>query len=279
MDSSVERAVPTIGQIVRSCRAARGKSQLHLALEAGISSRHLSFIETGRSKPSREMVVTLAETLEVPLRERNAWLAAAGYAALYRETPLDAPRMSEVRAAVRYVLDAHGPNPAFAFNRRYDVVMRNDAAAAVVAFFAPAWRGSDNFIELLASPDGLRGSVEGWADVVAYGIDRLKRELSRSSTDGADGADDALLQRLAVVERQLPRSPRAPAIPAPAIVVPMRFHRDGVVLEFFTTITTLGTPLDITLQELRIETFFPATPSTRKVLDAIVAGTDRQLAR
>jgi transcriptional regulator with XRE-family HTH domain len=140
--------------MIRSRRQSRGKSQLHLALDAGISSRHLSFVETGRSNPSREMVVALAEALDVPLRERNAWLEAAGYAALYRETPLAAPSMDEVRAALSYVLDAHGPNPAFAFNRRYDIVMQNAAGRRLLSFFAPSWRGPDNLLEMLLSRDG-----------------------------------------------------------------------------------------------------------------------------
>src|SRR4051794_30304455 len=130
-----------VGQIIRSRRQSSGKSQLHLALEAGISARHLSFLETGRSNPSREMVITIADALEVPLRERNGGLEAAGYAAVYRETPLDAPSMSEVRAALGYVLDAHGGNPAFAFDRRYDIVMRNDAGRRLLSFFAPDWHG------------------------------------------------------------------------------------------------------------------------------------------
>ena len=261
-----DTGIAPIGHIIRSRRLSRGKSQLHLALDAGISSRHLSFVETGRSNPSREMLITLADALEVPLRERNTWLEAAGFAALYRETPLDAPNMTEVRAALGYVLDAHGPNPAFAFNRRYDVVMRNDAARRLIAFFAPGWSGSSNLLEMLISPDGLRDSVEGWAERAAYGIDHVKRELARSRRDASD---DAFLERLLEAERKLPPLRKERGLPPSAILVPMRMRRAGVDLEFMTTITTLGTPLDITLQELRIETFFPATAASREAFQGL----------
>jgi transcriptional regulator with XRE-family HTH domain len=269
METSTAGEALTIGHLIRSRRMSRAKSQLRLAVDAGISSRHLSFIETGRSNPSREMVVTLAEALEVPLRERNAWLAAAGFAALYRETPLDAPSMNDVRAALRTILEAHGPNPALAFNRRYDVLMRNDAAGRMLSFFAPRWRGPANILEMLLSPDGLRDVVEHWAERAAYGIDRVKRELS---TTPRDEADEALLRRLLAAERELPPLRRAPPIHAPAIVVPMRLRRDGLDVEFFTAMTTLGTPLDVTLQELRIETFIPATASSREAFAVILAG-------
>jgi transcriptional regulator with XRE-family HTH domain len=267
MQTSIASAGLTIGRIIRSRRVSRGKSQLHLALDAGISSRHLSFVETGRSNPSREMVVTLAEALEVPLRERNVWLEAAGYAALYRETPLDSPSMSEIRVALGYILDAHGPNPAFAFNRRYDIVMRNDAARRLLSFFAPEWRGPDNLLEMLLFRDGLRDSVEHWAERAAYGIDHVKRELSGTPNDASD---EAFLRRLVAAERELPPSGKGAGVPSSAIVVPMRLRRAGTYVEFFTAVTTLGTPLDITLQELRIETYFPATASSRDAFQVIL---------
>ena len=267
METASRSAVPSVGQLIRSRRLSRGTSQLHLSLTAGISSRHLSFVETGRSNPSREMVVTLAEALEVPLRERNLWLEAAGYAALYRETPLDAPSMDEVRAALRHILDAHGPNPAFVFDRRYDIKMRNDAGHRLLSFVAPAWRGPDNLLEMLLSPDGLRDCVDNWAARAAYGIDRVKRELS---TLRNSAADDALLERLLAAERQLPPPRKETPLPSPSIVVPMRLRRDGVDVEFFTTLTTLGTPLDITLQELRIETYIPATAASREAFEGVM---------
>jgi transcriptional regulator with XRE-family HTH domain len=266
METANGTAAPAIGSLVRSWRAARGKSQLDLALEAGVSTRHLSFIETGRSNPSRDMVVTLAKTLEVPLRERNTWLEAAGYAALYRETPLDAPSMTEVRAALSYLLEAHGPNPAFVLNPRYDIVLSNEPARDLVAFFAPAWRGPANLLQMLLSPDGLKGSVENWHEVVGHGIDRMRRELSQSLQGRSE--DDGLLDMVIAAEQSIRRSSMAATKP-PGIVLPVRLRRRGVLLELFTTITTLGTPLDITLQELRIETLFPATAAARTALRSI----------
>jgi transcriptional regulator with XRE-family HTH domain len=265
MGDSNGTAAPAIGPLVRSWRAAKGKSQLDLALEAGISSRHLSFIETGRSNPSRDMVVTLAIALEVPLRDRNTWLEAAGYAALYPETPLDAPSMTEVRAALNYILEAHGPNPAFVLNPRYDIVLQNDAARDLVSFFAPEWRGPENLLRMLLSPEGFKDSVENWHEVVGYGIDRMTRELSRFLQGRSD---DGLLRMLMAAEEDIRRSGRAPTKP-PGIVLPFRLKRGGVDLELFTTITTLGIPLDITLQELRIETLFPATAVARAALGSI----------
>jgi transcriptional regulator with XRE-family HTH domain len=269
VDTLSKAASPTIGLLVRSWRAATGKSQQELALQARISSRHLSFIETGRSNPSREMVVTLADALEVPLRDRNAWLQAAGYAPLYRETPLDAPSMEEVRAAIGYLLDAFGDHPAFVVNSRFDVLMSNDAAKQLLAFFAPGWRGPANFLEMLFAHDGLRDAIANWVEVVAHGVDRVRRELSRSRRDAAD---DALLQKVLAAEREVRAHGRLPAKMA-GLVLPVTFRRGGVELELFSTITTLGTPLDITLQELRIETFFPATRAAREGLRTVTKGS------
>jgi hypothetical protein len=177
--------------------------------------------------------------------------------------------MNEVRAALNSILDAHGPNPALVFNRRYDILMRNEAAQRMLAFFAPAWQGPDNLLEMLLSPQGLRDSVDHWAERVAYGIDRVKLEFSRTQNDASD---DAFLQRLIEAERQLPPLRKERSVDPRAIFVPLSLRRAGVEVEFFTTMTTLGTPLDITLQELRVETFFPATASSREVFRSILVG-------
>jgi transcriptional regulator with XRE-family HTH domain len=268
MNSTSVGSGPKIGQIIRSRRQSLGRSQLQLSLDASVSNRHLSYVETGRSNPSREMVLTLASALEVPLRERNAWLEAAGYAAVYRETPLEAPSMSEIRAALGHILAAHGPNPAFVFDRRYDIVMRNEAASRLLSFFAPRWEGSSNLIEMLVSPRGLQPAVEHWAERAAHGIDRVRRELSGSRTTESE---DALLRRLVEAERRLPPLRASVATPAEAAIVPVKMRRGAVAVEFFSMITTLGTPLDVTLQELRIETFFPTTPESREAFRSILA--------
>ena len=262
-----------VGALLRRWRSARGKSQLALANEAGVSSRHLSFVETGRAAPSRDMVILLAEALDVPLRERNALLEAAGFAAIYKETPIDAPRMTEVHGALTEILRAHGTNPTLVVNRRYDVLMANDAAQRLIGAFAGAGladpRIARNVARMLLAPDGLRPSVRNWVEVAAHVVHRLRRELAASPS--RDAEDEALLRDVFAVPDIERVSHHAPdASRTLEILVPVILQRGGLRLELFTTITTLGTPLDITLQELRIETLFPATAASRRTLDTLV---------
>jgi transcriptional regulator with XRE-family HTH domain len=260
----------SVGHLLRAWRTARGKSQLSLSLEAGISTRHLSFIETGRSNPSREMVRTLTETLDVPLRDRNLLMEAAGYAAFYRETPLDAASMEHVRAALSQILRGSEPNPTLVVNRRYDVLMANEAAHQLITHFrarADEPPRAPNMARLVVSPHGLRPFLVNWDEVAAHVIDRLRRELAGSAN--RDDEDEALLAEVLAAEP----SRRAPAASPPpeAIVVPVQLRRGDLVMSLFTTITTLGTPLDITLQELRIETLFPADAASKAALLRLTA--------
>jgi transcriptional regulator with XRE-family HTH domain len=258
----------SVGPLLRAWRTARKKSQLALASEAGISSRHLSFLETGRASPSREMVMTLAETLSVPLRERNMLLEAAGFAPAYRETPLDAAPMAEVRHALSHILAASEPNPTFVVNRRYDVLLTNDAGLRLLAFFAPDWRGRNNMALLVLSPEGLKPALENWAEVAAKVVRRVRGELALVGNP-LDAADEAILRAMIEVEPQLEHVSLREAR-SPSILVPVKLRRDGLLLEMFTTITTVGTPLDITLQELRIETLFPASHEARETLALVM---------
>ncbi len=267
MPATTTDARPPFGALLRAWRNAQGKSQLAVSLEAGVSARHLSFLETGRATPSREMVLALAEALDVPLRERNALLDAAGYAAVFRETPLDAPRMAEVRAALMHILAAHAPNPALVVNRRYDILLANEPATRLIALFAREYRGPANVTELLLSSEGLRRWVSNWREVTAHVALRVRAELSAGARDAAD---EAALKRVIEAEAEL-REARGSSTLPPAILVPMKLRRDGVLLDLFTTITTLGTPLDITLQDLRIETLFPMDGRSRAALDEIVS--------
>jgi len=256
--------------LLRSFRTSRGKSQLALAVEAGISTRHLSFLETGRSSPSREMVLTLAESLELPLRDRNSLLQAAGYAAVFRETPLEAAVMSEVRAALSHLLEASLPNPSLVVNRRYDILLANTAAIEFFSFFAPEWRGRNNVAELVFSPQGLKPAIADWPVAAAYLVKRLRAELHGKAVDAED---EALLTLVNAVQRELENEPALQASePASKILIPVSLRRGSVALDIFTAITTLGTPLDITLQELRIETFFAANAHSRQVLERVVSG-------
>lgn len=259
----------SVGPLLRAWRAARKKSQLSLAGEAGISTRHLSFVETGRSAPSREMVLILSEALSVPLRERNALLTAAGYAPVFAETPLDAPAMAEIRGALVRILAASEPNPTFVVNRRSDVLLTNDAGLRLLAFFAPEWRGRNNVALLVLSPQGLRPAIENWAEIAAHVIHRVRAELAAATN--RDAADALVLERAIAAESELGPPPHAAGTRPPSLLVPVKLRRDGVALDLFTTITTVGTPLDVTLQELRIETLFPATAEARAALATVMA--------
>lgn len=263
--SSTAAAEPRFGVLLRAWRSARGRSQLALSLDTGVSSRHLSCMETGRASPSREMVLTLAQALELPLRDRNELLLAAGFAALFRETPLGAPALGPVRDAIQLLLDAAAPNPAFVSNRRHDVLDANasgrwllDSFVADPAQFTPPF----NMGRLLASPHGLRPHVRNWPEVARKVLGRLQRELG--GAHARDAEDDALLQAVAPALAELGEAP--PAGGALPILVGLQLQRGDFGLNFFTTITTLGTPLDVTLQELRVETLFPADAATRQAL-------------
>jgi transcriptional regulator with XRE-family HTH domain len=264
------RDLNPVGPLLRSWRTSRGKSQLALAVEAGISTRHLSFVETGRASPSRDMVLTLAEHLELPLRDRNSLLEAAGYAAVYRETPLEAAAMTEVRAALSHLLEASLPNPSLVVNRRYDILLANSAAIEFFSFFAPNWRGKNNMAELVFSAQGLRPAILDWPAAAGYLVKRVRAELAGKARDAQD---EELLARVSDVQQELANEPApAPATPASNLLIPVSLRRGSVALEIFTVITTVGTPLDITLQELRIETFFPANAESRQVLERVVRG-------
>lgn len=253
--------------MLRAFRVARGMSQLALSLEAGVSARHLSFVETGRAKPSRELLLALAEALDVPLRDRNALLEAAGFAAAYRETPLAAPSMEQVRAALSQLLRASMPNPTLVVNRRYDVLLANDAAQRLIGRFCAApVTGTPNLARLLVSSSGLRPFVRNYAEVATYVVERMRREIATSRTRDAD--DEALLRELSGEARP---KPNAHTEATEQVLVPVKLARDGVTLHLFATITTLGTPLDVTLQELRVETFFPADAASADTLRAITA--------
>ena len=258
MDSTARSA--EVGRLVRAWRQARGLSQLSLSLEPGISARHLSFIETGRSNPSRDMVLNLARHLEVPLREQNTLLEAAGFAGVHQETPLEAPAMADVRGALEHILGASEPNPSLIVNRRYDLLLANRAAQRLIAFFAPRWRGPANIARLILAEDGLRPSLVNYEVVAEHMVHRLRTELAALRTRDRD---DAKLLELAIAAERDLRPAEATSDPARSILVPVGLSHDGVVIELFTTITTVGTPLDITLQELRIETLFPANAAAR----------------
>ncbi|HEV8474649.1 MAG TPA: helix-turn-helix transcriptional regulator [Methylomirabilota bacterium] len=260
---AVEKTQAPFGRLLREWRARRGMSQLDLSVEAGVSSRHLSFVETGRAMPSREMVVLLARTLDVPLRDRNDLLTAAGYAAIYRATGLDAPALGQARRALDFMLRQQEPYPALVLDRHWNVLDVNAGSARVQAAFLDANEvsalGPPNAMRLMFHPSGFRPWIVNWEPTAASLIQWLHRDVA---TGFADAQTRALLAEL-LSYPDVPRQWRALDLDAsPAPFLPIEFRKNDLTLRYFTTLTTLGTPHDITLQELRVESFFPADEAT-----------------
>jgi transcriptional regulator with XRE-family HTH domain len=254
MESSADPRPPSaVGHLLRTWRATRGMSQLDLALRAGFSARHVSFIETGRSQPSRQALLVLAETLDVPLRERNQLLEAGGYADAYRETPLDAVEMAPIRGMLRFILDRHAPYAAIVLDRYSTCVMGNAAADRLVNLVVdPSIAGPHaNHLRLAFHPLGARRFIVNWDEVGSHLLARAERELSAPD----DRRAAALLAELHGFFGPAARTP--PSL-AGDLLLPIHIRRGDVELRLFSAIMTLGTPRDVTLQELRIETFFPA---------------------
>lgn len=249
---------------LRWWRQHRGLSQLDLAGRADISQRHLSFLELGRALPSREMVMRLAVALDVPLRQHNALLLAAGFAPVWRETDLAAPELAQVRSALDYIMAQQEPFPAVAVDRHWNLLQANAGAVRLVEFLVgPLAPGTPiNLADALVAPDVLRPFLVNWADVVRYFIRSVE----------ADAAADGTAETAALLERLLAYEGVRSAVSAPATelalapVLPMHFRKGDTTLQLFTTIATLGTPQDITVQELRVECFFPMDDATAKVL-------------
>ena len=250
-----------VGELLRHWRGVRHLSQLALAGEVATTQRHLSFIESGRSQPSRAMVLRLARVLDIPIRERNQVLLAAGYAPLYREAGLASEEATQVRAAVERMLDAHEPYPAVVMDRHWNVVTANSAAGS---FFG--WLLGDreleepaNVIRLMFDPEGMRAFVRNWEDIAEALIQRVHRE----AVGGFPDAETVALLEQALGYPGVPTEWRTPDFRTPPLpVVPVDWEKDGLALSYFSTVTTLGTPQDAMLQEIRIESFFPADEPT-----------------
>ena len=248
-----------VGPLLRSWRERRRLSQLDLALEAGVSARHVSFVETGRSRPSATMVLQLAEQLDVPLRERNALLLAAGYAPTFQEHPLDAPEMTPVREAIDLVLGGHDPYPAAAVDRGWNLVAGNRGLGLLVAGAAPELLAPPvNVIRLSLHPDGVAQRIINLGQWREHLLDRLGRQIAVTG----DGELQALVHEVSAYP--VPDDGESHA--SSDIVVPLRLRTDDGELEFFSTVTTFGTAVDITVAELAIESFFPADERTREAV-------------
>lgn len=254
-----------VGELLREWRAARRLSQLRLALDADISSRHLSYIETGKAQPSRVMVSRLADTLGMPLRERNALLTAAGYAPEYSETALGTPELAQARRAIELIVQHQEPYPAFVLNRCWDVVMTNRAAERVGGFLCGGSRHA-NMVRQFFDPADLRAVVVNWEEV-AGGL--VRHLYDAAAAWPSDARLRALLEEALAypgVPKQW-RTRQLSAAPPPLLTV--RFRKDEQELRFFSTITTFGTPRDVTLDELRIECAFPADEATAEFCRAL----------
>jgi transcriptional regulator with XRE-family HTH domain len=251
----------TVGDLLRHWRRVRSLSQLALAGEVGTTQRHVSFVESGRSQPSRQMVVRLARALDVPIRERNQLLLAAGFAPLYREAGLADEQAAHVRAALDRMLAQHEPHPAVVMDRHWNVVTTNAAAGAFFGWLLDGRAGGDppNVLRLMFDPTLVRPHVTNW-DAVA---EALVMRVHREAVGGApDRATHALLDEV-LVYPDVPAAWQVPDFHTPLLpVVPVSVAKDGLALSYFSAITTLGTPQDAALQELRIESFFPVDDAT-----------------
>jgi transcriptional regulator with XRE-family HTH domain len=249
---------PSVGELLRTWRRRRSLSQLELALGADVSARHVSFLETGRSRPSREMVLHLAEQLEVPLRERNGLLLAAGYAPQYSERPLETPEMEPVRQALDRFLRAHEPYPAVVVDRRYGLIAANDAVGVLTAGSAPELlEPPANTLRLTLHPDGMAPRIANLEEWSAHLLHQVRRQASITGDPELERLHDELAGYPGVSARAPHEDPSASEI-----LLPLRIRDAEQELEFFSTISTFGTATDITLAELAIEAFYPANART-----------------
>jgi transcriptional regulator with XRE-family HTH domain len=273
LNNDTELEPSGIGSLLRRWREARHLSQLDLALDAEVSSRHISFLETGRAAPSREMILTLCDVLDVPLRERNMLLLAAGFAPVYRETGLDDPRMAQVRAALELILGQHEPRSAFAFDRYWNLVMVNEAyvrfltavlgsapdGLAPLQVLKPPYQ---NLMHLLFAPNAMRKVILNW--------EQLAKSLLNQAHRAAAWTRDPTMQELINALLAYPGVPakwREPDLESSRdLILPVELDLGGGrVARMFSTVTTLSTPQDVTLQELHVEAFYPADAASEKM--------------
>ncbi len=260
-----QRAKPRrspFGQLLRRWRQSRGISQLGLALDAGLSARHLSFIETGRARPSRDMVLRLGEALDLSLRDRNELLIGAGFAAVFPASSLHSVPLAQARKALTFMLTQQEPYPAIVVNRAWDMLMANKAAERLLGMLGLPVQNSGgeppNLLRALLHPAVLRRYVVNWETVALSMISSMRRELN-AYPDAAIGRLLAEVMEYPGVPREWPAESDDAAIPP---LLPLTLEKDGLRLTWFTIITTFGTPQDITLQDLRVECFFPADDAT-----------------
>ncbi|MEM5434355.1 helix-turn-helix transcriptional regulator [Paraburkholderia diazotrophica] len=272
--TSRDRKAPPgeLGSLLRYWRDVRGVSQLDLSLDAGVSQRQISFIESGRSMPGRETLLTLAQTLDVPLRERNALLLAAGYAPMYSEAPWNAQEMHSVVRALERVVRQHEPFPAIVMDRHWNVLMTNDAAPRFFNCFIDmaSREGPRNMLHLMFDPQGMRPFLADWDTVSRSLLQRVYRESVGRVIDG----DTAHLLDELLAYPDVPRDWKnwhAPAAASAMPMIPLGFVKDGAVLRYFSMVTSVGAPQNVAAQELRLECMFPVDDATEARHHAMLA--------
>jgi transcriptional regulator with XRE-family HTH domain len=254
-------ATKPIGNLLREWRQRRRMSQLDFAGEAEISTRHLSFIETGRAQPSRDMILRLSERLGIPLRERNLLLVAAGFAPVFAERRLDHPALAAARKAVELVLKGHEPYPALAIDRHWTLIQSNAAVAPLLAGSAASLLVPPvNVLRLSLHPEGLAPHIENFSEWRSHLLERLRQQIELS-------ADPTLIELFGELSNYpAPKTPHGGTADYGNVVVPLRLKTEAGIFSFFSTTTVFGTPVDVTLSELAIEAFFPADTETAEAL-------------
>jgi transcriptional regulator with XRE-family HTH domain len=250
----------SVGEMLRFWRQLNRTSQMDLALDIDISPKHLSFVETGKSNPSRDLVLKMVHSLKLPFRHRNAFLMAAGYAPEFEEPPFDGQKMEIVRGALRLMLEKHEPYPAFVVNTGYKILMKNSGYEKIVNFYCgeDTLKKYDNAIRILFSEDGLRNYVKGWPAVEQFLLARLWEEVV--STQNAELV--ALYKEISQLRSSI--EPIDFQIDSNLPIMSLILEKNSRKASFFTMITTLGTPLDLTTQELRLEFLFPSDKETKE---------------
>ena len=262
-------ATSAIGELIREARQQRRLSQMDLALDVGISPRHLSFVETGRSRPSAEVLLAIAQRLALPLRTRNTWLLAAGYAPRYTEQPLASSQMGQIHAALDKLLQAHDPYPGVVLDGRWNVVRANTAAQRLIALLPVALREPQlNMFRASLHPEGFAALTQNFHEWGSYLIQALGKQVQ----DTRDATMAALLQEVQQYPNVAALQAAAPAPDtAPSLLIPCVLVLGGQRFSLFTTLTSFGTPRDITLAELSIELFYPSDPETDTLLHQLAS--------
>jgi transcriptional regulator with XRE-family HTH domain len=259
-DVEQTRVATEVGKLLREWRGTRGKSQFDLSLDTGLSQRHISFIESGRSSPSRHAVARIARSLDIPLRDRNRLLVAAGFAPLYAEEPWDAAQMRGVRRALERMLRQHEPFPAIVMDRHWNVLLANESAPRFFNHFVDmaARPKPRNLLHLLFDPQGMRPFIANWSEVAAGLVERVAREAVGRVIDETTKCLLAELAAYGGVDSDREGREAQSAMP----VIPVSFVKGELRLSYFSMVSTVGTPQTVAAQELRIESMFPADDAT-----------------